>query len=75
MASKTSGRVRTNQAIRPKSPEDQRRALNNIAFGDGWTKFVNEIEAQLEPYAPQEPIRQSTSRALEMIKDMAFDRL
>ncbi|MCK6438795.1 MAG: hypothetical protein L6Q71_01180 [Planctomycetes bacterium] len=66
--------VAANQAA-SMSQEEQWQELCNIAFGESWDDFKKEISQRLEGFKDEEPIVQSTNRALDMIKTMMFERL
>ena len=66
--------IKTNQAVSI-TGKDQEVALQNIAFGSGWEKFETDIQGRIEHFDENEPIKQSTNRALDLVRAMMFEKL
>ena len=74
-ASRKQPRIKTNQAVEVMTEEDRREAIERIALGDSWKSLEKEISGRLKGYEAHEPIVQSTQRALELVRNMTFDKL
>ncbi|MCA8939711.1 MAG: hypothetical protein KDB07_07890 [Planctomycetes bacterium] len=66
--------VRANHAVAI-NDKTQQRALQAIAFGQEWQRFEDDIEVRIADYSEDEPIKQSTRRALGMIREMMFEKI
>lgn len=73
-ARKPTKKIPTNQAASPLSDVERRDVLNRVAFGDGWDQWVGQIEARIADVPDDAPLKQSTRRALVMIKEMMFEK-
>lgn len=66
--------IKTNFAVRPLSDSERIEVLERTTFGDSWETWVGEIEERIKDVPDDAPLKQSTRRALAMIKEMGLAR-
>lgn len=74
MPRKPSKRIPTNQAAQM-GDDERKKELQNLAFGDSWDKWCDELFERIDGQPNAPVLREATSRALARIKDSMFDKL
>lgn len=72
--SRKSKAIPTNLAVRPMTDAERVEMLERTTFGSDWEDWVQEIEGRIADVPDDAPLKQSTRRALAMIKEMGLAR-